>query len=156
MRKPARSSVLLLCAAQHACLGNAALLTFPTAGQADINKLADDFEEQLKASREKLEVSLSCHVCHTTGAEAASFCLFLCVIKYNWYSSVGCYQASYQTGKQAISQESPGAGGVVGGDLLNHELLRTGVPLPTPPSLLMHVVELHNRQIVQANTCLAG
>ena len=25
--------------------------------QADINKLADDFEEQLKASREKLEVS---------------------------------------------------------------------------------------------------
>ena len=24
--------------------------------QADINKLADDFEEQLKASREKLEV----------------------------------------------------------------------------------------------------
>ena len=33
--------------------------TFESAAQADINKLADDFEEQLRPSREKLEVTQS-------------------------------------------------------------------------------------------------
>ena len=57
---------------------HAVLLTLLVACQADINKLADDFEEQLKASREKLEVSffsaklgLLHHLCQFQGTQGA-------------------------------------------------------------------------------------
>lgn len=70
------------------------LLTLLVARQADINKLADDFEEQLKASREKLEVSfcsakvgLLHQLCHFQGAQGGVCLHEACPVQVDCASS---------------------------------------------------------------------